>query len=147
MTTTASSCPPVSTATCRLRPLIFLPPPAHGYTLAAALSLPRSRGRLRLAGPDVATQPLIDPAYLADERDVETLVAGLRMAQRVGRTEPFARWRPTQLLPAPDGGWRKFVRRDASTQFHPVGTRAIGTVVDPSCGCAGCAVYGWPTPR
>jgi choline dehydrogenase len=44
--------------------------PEHGYTLAAAQSLPHSRGALHLTSADVRQPPLIDPHYLDDQRDL-----------------------------------------------------------------------------
>ncbi|MEW2514805.1 GMC family oxidoreductase N-terminal domain-containing protein [Streptomyces sp. NPDC046870] len=106
-------------------------PPAYGYTLAAAVSLPRSRGTVRLASSDIRQQPLIDPHYLEDPYDIDTLVAGLRMARRIGTTAPFARWGATEVRPcvAEDDadGWRAYARHSASTQFHPVGSCRLGT--------------------
>ncbi|HEY0695498.1 MAG TPA: GMC oxidoreductase [Kribbella sp.] len=62
------------------------------------------------------------------------------MARRVGLAAPFARWNGTEVAPGLDeddtAQWREFVRRSASTQFHPVGTCRIGVdelaVVDPA---------------
>lgn len=61
------------------------------------------------------------------------------MARRVGETSAFRRWRPTEVVSGPGVGdvaaWRDFIRRSASTQFHPVGTCRIGVdelaAVDP----------------
>jgi choline dehydrogenase len=104
--------------------------PEHGYTIAAALSTPHSRGTLRLASADPHRPPLIDPHYLDDVRDVDTLAAGLQMARQVGETSAFRRWKPTEVVPGPQMGdaaaERDFIRRSASTQVHPVGTCRIG---------------------
>jgi choline dehydrogenase len=64
-----------------------LPGPAigEGYTVAASLMLPRSRGTVRLASAEPGTPPLIDPDYYADPRDLETFAAGLRAAREIGR--------------------------------------------------------------
>ncbi|NMO55324.1 hypothetical protein HH310_29585 [Actinoplanes sp. TBRC 11911] len=106
-------------------------PPAHGFSINVSLAVPHSRGTLTLAGPDVRQQPLIDPGYLTDERDVDTLVDGLLLARRVGRARAFARFKPTEVTPvAGDEGWRDVVRHGAGPQFHPVGTCRIGDVVD-----------------
>jgi choline dehydrogenase len=94
---------------------------------------------VRLAGADPRQAPLIDPRYLDDERDVDTLVAGLQMARQVGAAAAFSSWQPTEVAPGPGtrdrADWREFVRRSASTQFHPVGTCRIGVddlaAVDP----------------
>src|SRR4051812_1817694 len=49
-----------------------------------------SRGRLELASADPAARPAIDPAYLADDRDLDTLAAGVRMAREIAASEPLA---------------------------------------------------------
>jgi choline dehydrogenase len=109
-------------------------PPAHGFSITVSIAVPHSRGVLALAGPDVRRQPLIDPGYLSDDRDVDTLVAGLHLARRVGRAHAFDSWKATEVTPVAEndvGGWREIVRRGAGNQFHPVGTCRIGDVVDP----------------
>jgi choline dehydrogenase len=110
-----------------------------GYSIFFALVSPASRGALRLRSADPAAPPLLDPAYLADERDVDHLVTGLRRALDLAGTDALAPWRGTELLPGPgtrdDRACRAYVRDTAATYFHPVGTCAIGTgelaVVDP----------------
>jgi choline dehydrogenase len=106
-------------------------PPAHGFSMNAAVSVPRSRGTVRLSGPDVRQEPLIDPAYLTGEGDLDTLVAGLLLA----RTTAFGRWQPVEVTPsAADDDmarWRAIVREAAGSQHHAVGTCRIGAVVDP----------------
>jgi choline dehydrogenase len=100
-------------------------PPESGYSIAASVAVPHSRGTLRLAGADVRKEPVIDPAYLQDERDVDTLVAGLLLARRVGRAPAFSRWNPVEATPAADerdtDAWRAFARAAVVNQFHPAG--------------------------
>jgi choline dehydrogenase-like flavoprotein len=50
----------------------------------------RSRGRLRLRSADPRAKAAIDPAYLADEADLEVLVAGVRQAREIAARQPFA---------------------------------------------------------
>ena len=120
----------------------FHPPhlaaPANSFTLAVA-TVPEARGSIRLAGPDPATPPLIDPNYLGAESDVRRMVLGLQVAREIAATEPFAPWRGREVLPGPDvideEALRSFVARATSTYYHPVGSCAMGTgpdaVVDP----------------
>ena len=120
----------------------FHPPhlvaPANSFTLAVA-TVPEARGSIRLAGPDPATPPLIDPNYLGAESDVRRIVLGLQVAREIAATEPFAPWRGREVLPGPDvideEALRSFVARATSTYYHPVGSCAMGTgpdaVVDP----------------
>jgi choline dehydrogenase len=115
------------------------PGPGNGFTVGYALMTPSSRGSLRLNGTNPEGPPLIDPNYLADERDVGRLVVGLRRAREVGEATAFSPWRERELVPGPaaqdDNELRDAVRQSVGTLFHAVGTCRIGVddaaVVDP----------------
>jgi choline dehydrogenase len=49
--------------------------PANSFTLAVT-TVPDAHGSIRLAGPDPATPPLIDPNYLGQESDVHRMIHG-----------------------------------------------------------------------
>ena len=72
---TSSSAPSRTAAAARAGPAH----PAGGRTLVGAVHV-RSRGRVTLASADPTARPLVDPAYFADEDDLQVLVAGVRMA-------------------------------------------------------------------
>jgi choline dehydrogenase-like flavoprotein len=116
-----------------------MPGPANGYTIAFTTLHPHSRGAVRLASPDPATAPLIDPNFFGDDRDMVAMLTALGMAREIGRSPAFADWRDEEALPGPDvhdeSELRDYLRRDADSYFHPVGTCRIGTdataVVDP----------------
>jgi choline dehydrogenase len=109
-----------------------LPGPAigEGYTIAASLMLPRSRGSVRLASAEPGTPPLIDPNYYADPRDLHAFAAGLRAAREIGRAAALDQWRGEEVLPGPavndDAGLRACLRRNIATYAHPGGTCRIG---------------------
>ncbi|MEV7777045.1 GMC family oxidoreductase N-terminal domain-containing protein [Kitasatospora sp. NPDC088351] len=114
------------------------PQPGHdpartGYLLAPVVLQPRSRGRLRLASADPGDAPLLDPGYLGDPADLNTLVAGLRAALRVAAQPALRPWTAEQTLPADatDERLAAHVRATADTVFHPVGTARIGRDDDP----------------
>ena len=100
-----------------------------GYPLSFAVQYPHSRGTVRLASADPDASPLIDPAYLTDERDMETLLAGLRVVREVATAPSMSEWVRAETRPG-DGDPRAHMRATASTYFHPVGTCAMGSVVD-----------------
>jgi choline dehydrogenase len=112
---------------------------AEGYSIVFALMNPASRGSIRLNTADPAGAPVIDPAYFADERDLDRVVIGLREARRIGASSALAPWRGTELSPGPtaeaDADLRHYIRTTAGTYFHPVGTCRMGVdelaVVDP----------------
>lgn len=109
-----------------------LPPPA--FTLVPCLMRPLSRGSVRLASADPMAPALIDPAYLSDSSDLESLVAAVTLAREIGAASAFADWRAEEIYPG--GRWQDaaarhdFVRRAARSFHHPVGTCRIGAVVD-----------------
>lgn len=106
--------------------------PDTGFTLMAGMVSPRSRGRLRLSGPDVADEPLIDLAALSEPEDLASLVASVRQCQEIGRAPALAdEWGARQLYPLPDDDIREYVRRTVGSYHHQVGTCRMGAVVDP----------------
>jgi choline dehydrogenase len=117
----------------------FAPGHEHGYTVIFSLMTPVSRGSVRLASADPRQPPLIDPNYLANDRDVERMVAGLRAAREIGAADALAPVGASELFPGPDAhtdaALRTYLRGSVSTYFHPVGTCRIGSdrmsVLDP----------------
>jgi len=117
----------------------FAPGPEPGYSVLFSVVTPASRGSVQLASADPHQPPVIDPNYLADPRDVDRMVTGLRRAREIGAGSPLQSVRARELFPGrhdqTDDALRKYLQRSASTYFHPVGTCKIGTdtmsVVDP----------------
>ncbi|MFH9677376.1 GMC family oxidoreductase [Streptomyces sp. NPDC017405] len=111
----------------------------HGFTIGPGVTRPRSRGRLTLASADPTAHPLIDPGYLSDPADLAVLVEGVRIARDIAATDPLAGIGHGGPLDAGAGRAEieAFVRAQAQTQFHPVGTCRFGpdsdeaAVVDP----------------
>jgi choline dehydrogenase-like flavoprotein len=94
---------------------------------------PHSRGSVRLNGPEPETPLAIDHGFLRDERDVEVVTEAferLRAIVAESEVEPYA---GRELRPGPEVGAEEHVRASARGFFHPVGTCAIGSVVDERC--------------
>ncbi len=110
-----------------------------GLSLHVCGLRPKSRGSVRLAGPDVSTAPLIDPNFLSDPDDLETLVRGVEIVQRILAQPALARYGGKYIYGTgrddPDA-LRKLIRERADTIYHPVGTCRMGaderSVVDPT---------------
>ncbi len=104
---------------------------------------PVSAGRLRLRSPLSGVPPIIEPRFLEAERDVATLVKGVRLIERLLDTEPFARHMRGFVDPPPaeDAAMEDYVRARAAPLYHPVGTCRMGSdasaVVDPSLAVRG----------
>jgi choline dehydrogenase len=112
----------------------FREPTVDGFTAGVTLITPKSRGRLRLRSADPTWRPEIDPAYYTDPGDLDVMVTALRHAMEVGARSPLAKYLAGPLLPAShaisDEDLAEHVRDKTQTLYHPVGTCAIGTVVD-----------------
>ncbi|MEU1514920.1 GMC family oxidoreductase N-terminal domain-containing protein [Streptomyces sp. NPDC005811] len=104
-----------------------------GYTIAAILLQPRSRGTVRLASTDPEEHPVIDPRYLSHPEDLATFVRGLRASHKITQSPSLAPYTEQVHPPvdASDEVYEKLVRDDATTAFHPVGTAKMGDSSDP----------------
>lgn len=119
---------------------------ARGLSLHVCVLRPHSRGSVRLASDDIRRPPLIDPAFLADPRDMEVLLAGVCLARRILAAPAFARYAGTTLHDAEttdETRLREIIRAHADTIYHPVGTCRMGSdaaaVVDPELRVRGVA--------
>lgn len=109
----------------------------HGVSLHTCLLRPKSRGSVTRCAPD--GPPDIDLGLLTDEADVTLLARGAQIAREVVAQEPFKNLGVSEIHPGPsvqgDAAFRTFVRENARTIYHPVGTCAMGAngtaVVDP----------------
>jgi choline dehydrogenase len=120
----------------------FTPPSEHGYTIAAVLLTPRSRGSVRLRSADPHDPPVIDTNLLTDVdgADLRALVEGIRIARRINAEEPLASLDGGEVVPGTDAtdedSIAASIRRLGQTNWHPVGTCRMGTdddaVVDPA---------------
>jgi choline dehydrogenase-like flavoprotein len=105
------------------------PETGSAYSILFGITHPTSRGRVRLGGASAADAPIIDPAYLETEHDRLKFRVALRLAQAVGNAPPLDAWRDREILPAsPD--LDDFIADAVITHNHPVGTCALGAVVD-----------------
>jgi choline dehydrogenase len=114
--------------------------PEQGYTIGVSVILPHSRGSVRLADATPGSAPLLDPNFLADERDLAAVTTGLRLAQRIGASDAFSAWRDAEAIPDLDAGdeagIREYARRGVASYCHQTGTLAMGdgpaAVADPA---------------
>ena len=102
-----------------------------GVTLNSAWLRPESRGSVRLASPDPADAPLIDPNYWAEPHDRAMAFEGLRLAREIMRQDALKPLVAHEALPGPevesDAALFDYACASAKTDHHPVGTCRMGT--------------------
>lgn len=107
-----------------------------GMTCGAWQMRPESTGYVRIQSSDSAEHPVIQPNYLAAEKDRRILIAAIRMARRILGTPELAGYYDIEELPganvASDSELLDFGRQYGSSCYHLVGTCRMGPASDPT---------------
>ena len=101
----------------------------HGMACHADVLRPFSRGTVKLQSKDPRVAPLIDPRFLSDERDLQSLVKGGQIVRRLMESSALTPVRGRSLHPIPADDVKALeedIRNRADTQYHPVGTCKMG---------------------
>jgi choline dehydrogenase len=104
-----------------------------GYTFGPAVVKPTSRGQVTLRSPLPHARPRIVHNYLTTEEDRASMIVGVRLNFEIAAAAALKEWRRDDfLVPKSDSeaDIMDFVERRAHTLYHPVGTCAMGSVVD-----------------
>lgn len=100
---------------------------------AAFAMKPRSRGSVRLHAREAEAPLAIDHGFLRHEHDVDLVVEGLERLRELARSKAVAPYAARELRPGAEVDAEDHVRATARGFFHPVGTCAIGRVLDGRC--------------
>lgn len=111
----------------------------YGYSCHVCVLRPHSRGEVFLQSNDPMADPGIDPRFLSDDRDLNILIKGTKMAREMLLAPSLAKYRHRELFgitdDMSDAQWESHIRARADTIYHPVGTCKMGVddtaVVDP----------------
>ena len=111
----------------------------HCFVIAPTLLTARSRGWVKLGSPDAGDPPRILTNSLEHPDDVRSMIAGMRLAQRIAGTDPLGSKVVKALKPGDgldsDADYHDHLRSRVELIYHPVGTCRIGkdddAVVDP----------------
>ncbi|KAJ5450942.1 Glucose-methanol-choline oxidoreductase [Penicillium cf. griseofulvum] len=132
--------------------LLFMNSDANGdIGITAAIQHPFSHGRIYINSSDPMDYPVIDPNYLANPADAELLLEGIKLARKIGETNPMSKSLTNETSPGSsvqsDEEWVEWLRKSAGTEFHPSSSCAMlpekqGGVVD-----ANLRVYGLTNVR
>jgi choline dehydrogenase len=103
------------------------------YTFGPAVVKPTSRGMVTLRSPLPHARPRIIHNYLTTDEDRASMIAGVRLNLEISAAPALKEWRRADFLVPEsdsDADIMDFVERRAHTLYHPVGTCAMGSVVD-----------------
>jgi choline dehydrogenase len=105
--------------------------PIPGFQFWMDLSRPESRGAVTLRSADPSDHPSVVFNHLQARQDMKDLIDGIRLARtRLVRQPAWEKFRGEELSPGPDVVSDKeleaFIRRNASTSYHPAGTCRMG---------------------
>jgi choline dehydrogenase len=112
--------------------------PASGWTLYGGLVQPKSRGHIRLTGPNPLDPIQIDANFLSHPDDLKAAIACVELGREIGNSEPLRPFAKREVMPGNLKGLEleNFVRDEASTYHHQTCTAKMGrdsmSVVDGS---------------
>ena len=102
----------------------------YGYSCHVCLLRPYSRGTVSLASAEYQDAPLINPNFLNDNRDVDSLIKGAKITQNILNTPPLKKYQKREIYGVhsnlTDKEWEQHIRNRADTIYHPVGTCKMG---------------------
>jgi choline dehydrogenase len=102
----------------------------HGLTLTSYINRPRSCGSVSLLSSDPLDRPSVDFNYLDDPDDTRLAVEGVQSSLQLLYAKAFDDIRGKEIAPGlaarSTAEIEAFVRRTASTTWHPAGTCKMG---------------------
>ena len=117
----------------------------YGFGVHVCHLYPKSQGYIRLQSNSPLAHPEIQPNYLSHPDDLIALVDGVKLAMTMLASPAFSAYTPSPWQPSlplenmTDEQIIAFIKSQAQTVYHPVGTCRMGqiddptTVVDPHC--------------
>jgi choline dehydrogenase len=111
-----------------LEPVLGIPVPV-GIFLPILIQ-PDSTGSVRLRSARPQDAPVVDPRYLSEEADLQTLREAVRIIRELVATPAMAGQYRGEIAPGPDVDLDGYIRSQSSTLWHAVGTCRMGGDVD-----------------
>ena len=120
-------------ATAHLAP--FFAPAPDGFGCRVVLLRPESRGQVTLKSADPLAPPRIEERMLSTQKDRETLRRGIALWREVASAPALRSFLATEIKPGrsivSDVELDSFLRNEAVTTHHPIGTCKMGVDGDP----------------
>jgi choline dehydrogenase len=105
--------------------------PIPGTTATVCYLRPESRGSVHIRSKDPMAPPAIRANYLDTENDRSAIVAALRQVRDIFAAPALAKYLGNELQPGPlaqsDEQILDYVRSEAESVYHPVGTCKMGS--------------------
>jgi choline dehydrogenase len=105
-----------------------------GLLIQACQLRPESRGTIHISSADPNVHPSIVPNYLRDSLDQQTIIAGIRLAQKVAQQPALRPYVREQTIPSgqiqTDAEILDFCRATGNPIYHSVGTCKMGANSD-----------------
>ena len=116
-----------------------MPHPFPAFTMVPVLLNPCVSGTVRLRSPDPLAAPKISQNFLYERRDIETMIAAVRIVRSIVRQPALAPYVAGEIAPGvearSDAEIEGYLRASGTANLHPVGSCRMGTddaaVVDP----------------
>jgi choline dehydrogenase len=109
--------------------------PSSGITASVCNLRPKSRGHLELISNRVEDPPKIFANYLSATKDLKVMIDGIKRTREIFRTDVMKDLSAKEILPGEecisDKDLEKFIKNEALSVYHPVGTCKMGT--GPEC--------------
>lgn len=108
-------------------------------TFLPGLVRPLSKGWVRLASPDPAEHPLINPNFLVEAADFQRMVQMVKLCREIVASKELGSWIDHEVSPGidvqSDEAIAEYVRQNLGSYYHYAGACKLGTdnmaVVDP----------------
>lgn len=108
--------------------------PYPAFTASVCNLRPESRGTTLIRSREPGEQPAIRPNYLSTAEDRRIAAQSIRITREIAAQPALARYQPEEIRPGPRYASEAELVEAAgavgTTIFHPVGTAAMGSVVD-----------------
>jgi len=102
----------------------------HCFGFGPTLLAPESRGSITLKSANPLEPAAIRVNYLSTDADMRVIVEGVKLSRQLAYARPFTQYRGEELHPGAnvrsDSEIIDFIRAEAQTLYHPVGTCKMG---------------------
>jgi choline dehydrogenase len=103
-------------------------PPANGWILFGGLQRPKSRGQIRLSGPNPDDPIQIEANFLSHPDDMKAAIACVEISREIGNSTALRPFAKREVMPGNLKGieLENFIRDAASTYWHQTCTAKMG---------------------